>query len=552
MLVHLRRLPILTATIAVALAQGGCVSLLTSGGAESNFADAKRDHAYDFYVGQTKKLRDLGACREAANYFQSATDPTTSHSIMGSSRSSKLSEENLAALKDRIVDDARTLADTCEKEVLPKLEAARRWEALAGTMKAMAALPLGEADQQALLRRADTVDLLRAKATADDGVADFKAGKYYEALASLSSATSIAKAVKSATDAEKNVYVKLEQDHKDQYVAMLLKQADDAGRKPESAHRALLYIGRAYEVSRDKALAHRLETARAALLASNVYAWQVDFKGDAGISRAAQEKVQSHRFTGNFKAGTAREFAAVINVGPPTVTPTQREASRTGQYVTGSRSVDNPDYRRLQTYVMNQQRCLSGLGGVSYNSNQVWREQEKLGCDYRCTGYECARRKNQALLNDAQAKLSRTSMTNQEDITSPWQYPTQEWSQVIKAPVQLSLKRALESSPKSSTMTLEHTYTDHAHDIVPKLGLAKKTISKKSDQELAEEAGAKLGGQVIETIETDYKTWLASLPKLGERGVVLYMLMNTDGKKLDAEIEKKTGLKNAYNLARQH
>jgi len=141
-------------------------------------------------------------------------------------------------------------------------------------------------------------------------------------------------------------------------------------------------------------------------------------------------------------------------------------------------------------------------------------------------------------------------MTLQEDLMAPWSYATREWSQVIKAPVQLSLKHAIDPAPKSSTMTLQHEYTDHAHDLVPQLGLGKKQITKQSDAELAESAGQKLGSQLIAEVEKDYQAWFASTPKLGDRGAVLYILMDGDGRALDAQLEAKTGVRNAHSVIR--
>lgn len=546
------RLRVTAISVAVAALSSSCVSLLTEGNSEENFAAAKRDHIYGFYLQQTNKLRDLGACREAAGYFDKTTNPKSSNNFGFSSRSSDLKDDDVTALQDRIVPDARALLEACEKDTLPKLEAARQWEKLATTMKALAILPIGEADQQALLRRADTVDLLRAKATADDGVKAYAAGDYYKALSDLSFATSIARGVKSATDAEKSVYAHLEQQHKDKYVALMVKSADDAARTPATAHRALIYLGRAYDVGRDKRLLARLDTARKELLASHVYGWKVDIKGEATIARTAQEAIKAHQFAGNYQPGVAREFVAALDVGAFSVTPTEKDGSRTGHYVTGSRSVDNPEYRKLQTYVNNQQRCLANLGtAVSYSSNQTFKDQSRIGCDYHCTSYDCARRENQARLNNALRKLEKTSMTLQEDITSPWQYKTREWSQVGKAPVQLSLKHALEAGPKSSTMSLEVSYADHAHGLVEKLGLGPKSIVKKSEQDLAKEAGAKLAGLIVAEIEKDYQAWLAALPQQGERGVVLYMVMNRDGQKLNAQVEGTTGVKDAFRLVNQ-
>jgi hypothetical protein len=151
-------------------------------------------------------------------------------------------------------------------------------------------------------------------------------------------------------------------------------------------------------------------------------------------------------------------------------------------------------------------------------------------------------------LNDAERKLKNTPMVLNEDVMSPWTYPTREWSQVIKAPVQLTLKHALEPASKSSTMTLQHEYTDHAHDLVAQLGLGKKQITKQSDSELADSAGRKLGSQVITEIERDYQAWFAATPKQGDRGAVLFTLLGGDARGYDAQLEKVTGVRNAHQI----
>jgi hypothetical protein len=236
------------------------------------------------------------------------------------------------------------------------------------------------------------------------------------------------------------------------------------------------------------------------------------------------------------------------------VTPSEREGSRTGEYKTGSRSVDNPEYRNVQAFLIKQQGCLARLSEGAFarstSSSDRDRHQRDAGCAYNCSTYDCSRRGNQDKLNQAQRKLNDTPMTLQEDLMAPWSYPTREWSQVIKAPVQLSLKHALDPAPKSSTMTLQHEYTDHAHDLVPQLGLGKKQITKQSDAELAESAGQKIGSQLIAEVEKDDQAWFASTPKLGDRGAVLYILMDGDGRALDAQLEAKTGVRNAHSVLR--
>ncbi len=247
--------PVSPLAVAVALTivvapQFGCVSLLTSGFAEDNFAGAKRDHIYGFYLQQIGKLRDLGACKEAAAYFVERFSPKTRPGFMGSRRSSELSDEDVAALDDKIKAEANALKGSCEQSSLPRLEGERRFEALADTMKSLATLPIGEQEQQALLRRADTVDLLRARATAADGEKAYNAGDYYKALSDLSYAVAIARGVKTATSEEQDVFVQLERRYRDTYLAMLLSNAEAAARSPDTAHRAVVYLGRAYELSR--------------------------------------------------------------------------------------------------------------------------------------------------------------------------------------------------------------------------------------------------------------------------------------------------------------
>ena len=395
--------------------------------------------------------------------------------------------------------------------------------------------------------RADTTDLLRADAAVADAEKAWAAGKVYDALSGFWNAKNIAAGVKAATDEQKAKYARLVVDKERAHVDEMVKKADVAARTPATAHLAAVYLARAYEVGKDAALGRRLEAVRQELLKSHVYQWQVQFKGDARITAAAQALLKSHTFSGNLQPG-AREFVAVLDVGAFTVTPSEREGSRTGEYKTGSRSVDNPEYRQLQTYVMNQQNCLSRLGSLGFNNNNKHNEQKNLGCATTCSSYDCSRERNQNLLREAQAKLTRTPMTNQEDLMAPWSYATREWSQTIAAPVQLSLKHALEAAPKSSTMTLKHEYTDHAHELVPQLGLGKKQIAKQSDAELAVAAGQKLGSQVVAEIEKDYQAWFAATPQLGERGVVLFTLLGGDARSMDAQVEAKTGVRNAHTI----
>lgn len=152
--------------------------------------------------------------------------------------------------------------------------------------------------------------------------------------------------------------------------------------------------------------------------------------------------------------------------------------------------------------------------------------------------------------DSAMATMTPTSMPapDRQELLPPWAYPTREWSQVIAAPVQLSLKHALEAAPKSSTMTLSHEYTDHAHDLVAQLGLDKRQITKKSDAELAAIAGRELGSKVIAEIEKDHQAWFAATPKQGDRGAVLFVLLGGSARDYDAQLEKVTGVRNAHQI----
>jgi hypothetical protein len=332
----------------------------------------------------------------------------------------------------------------------------------------------------------------------------------------------------------------------------MLKKAGEAARSPDTAHRAAIYLARAYEVTGDKTLGRRLAVTREALLASHVYQWQVEWKGEPRITRAAKDVVQGHKFTGNLRAGTPREFAAIVDVADFTVTPSEREVSRTDYYKTGTKSVDNPEYRKVNAAVIKQQGCVSalqpGMFSSSQSGNQVHKNQKNAGCASTCSSYDCARRQSQGILKDLEHEMSKTPMTLQEDVMSPWAYPTREWSQVIAAPVQLSLKHALDAAPKPSTMTLQHEYTDHSHDLIPQLGYGKKEIVKQSDADLAKSAGEKLGNQLVAEIEKDYAVWFKATPKLGERGQVLFILLGGDARAFDQQLEAATGVQEAHRI----
>ena len=531
--------------VVAGLLHGGCVTYLTEDNVKAQYAESERVHFFSFFRDQAFKIKDAGACGRAARYFEE-------HFVRSEDNSTRFGNDDLKALDARIKAEARTLTDSCLAEQAPALQKGRRFERLSELFRNLSKLPLPAEEQQALALRSDTIDLLRAEATAADAQQAWDAGKVYDALSGFQTAQSIAAAVQAATDEQKAKYAKLLGERTRQHIADMVQKATASERDPKTLHLAVVYLARAWDVGRDAAIGRKLETLRQQMLTSSAYQWNVELKGEPLITKAVQGALKSHSFTGNLKAGAPREFAAVVDVGTFTMTPSEREGSRTGEYKTGSRSVDNPKYRQLQTYVMNQQRCLSSMGSVKFHTNQVIADQARNGCDYRSTGFETTRRENQAKLNQAQADLAKTPMMNQEDLMAPWSYETREWSQVIKAPVQLSLKHALDSAPTSSTMTLQHEYTDHAHELVPQLGLGKKQITKQSDAELADSAGQKLAAKVITEIENDYQTWLKNLPKLGDRGAVLFILMNADSAVVDAQLEQKTGVRNAHTLVRAH
>lgn len=545
--------------VVAGLLHAGCVTYLTEDDVKAQYAESRRAHGFSFYRDQAFKIKGTGACGRAAGYFEKnfvryEQSAFGQHTAGGNS--TPFSDDDLKALDERIKAEARTLTDTCLAEQAPTLQQGRRFERLSELFRSLSKLPLPAEEQQALALRADTTDLLRAEATAADAQKAWDAGKVYDALSGFQTAKSIAAAVKAATDEQKATYAKLLDERTRQHVADMVQKATASERDPKTLHLAVVYLARAYEVGRDAAVGRKLETLRQQVLASSVYQWNVELKGEPLITKAVQATLKSHSFTGNLKAGAPRDFVAVVDVGSFAVTPAEREGSRTGEYKTGSRSVDNPEYRTVQAFLIKQQGCLARLSeGVfarSTSSSDRDRHQRDAGCAYNCSTYDCSRRGNQDKLNQAQRKLQDTPMTLQEDLMAPWSYPTREWSQVIKAPVQVSLKHALESAPTSSTMTLQHEYTDHAHELVPQLGLGKKQITKQSDAELADSAGQKLAAKVITEIENDYQTWLKNLPKLGDRGAVLFILMNADSAVVDAQLEQKTGVRNAHSLVRAH
>ncbi len=529
----------------------GCVTYLIADDVAAERQESERAHFFSFYRDQAARMADGGSCAKAAKHF---AEQFVRHEESGfgqriaGSNSTPFTDVNLDALDERIKGAARALTDTCLKNEAPALQQRRHFERLAQLFRALALLPLPQEEQQALTLRADTTDLLRADAAVADADSAWAAGKIYEALNGFWSAKNIAASVKAATDEQKAKYARLVAEKERAHVNDMVKKADDALRSPATAHLAAVYLARAYEVGKDAALSRRLDAVRQELLASHVFQWQVQFKGEPSITTAAQAVLKTHAFTGNLKPG-AREFVAVVDVGAFTVTPSEREGSRTGEYKTGSRSVDNPEFRELQTYVMNQQQCLQNIPAYNFRgSNSVDAMKQRTGCSYYCSSVDCARQGNLARLNEAKAKLNKTPMTKQEDLMAPWSYATREWSQIIKAPVQLSLKRALSTSPQTSTTTLQHEYTDHAHDLVPQLGLGTKQIARQSEAELATSAGQKLGLQVIAEIEKDYQAWFAATPQQGDRGAVLFTLLGGDARSLDAALEAKTGVRNSHAI----
>lgn len=541
---------LLALAIAISLLPG-CVTYLIADDVAADRTESERAHVFAFHRDQATRMADGGACGKAATHFEKQFVPHEQSAFgprIAGHNSTPFTDENLAALDERIKAAARTLTDTCLNKEAPALQQQRRFERLAELFRRLALLPLPDDERAALALRADTTDLLRADAAVEDAEKAWAAGKIYDALSGFWNAKNIAAGVKAATDEQKAKYARLVVEKERAHVDDMVKKADAAARAPATAHLAAVYLARAYEVSKDAALGRRLEAVRQELLASHVFQWQVQFKGEPSIATAAQAVLKSHAFTGNLKPG-AREFVAVVDIGAFTVTPSEREGSRTGEYKTGSRSVDNPEYRELQTYVMNQQQCLQNIPAYNFRgSNSVDAMKQRTGCSYYCSSVDCARQGNLARLNEAKAKLNKTPMTKQEDLMAPWSYATREWSQVIKAPVQLSLKRALSTAPQTSTTTLQHEYTDHAHDLVPQLGLGPKQIARQSDAELATSAGQKLGLQVVGEIEKDYQAWFAATPQQGDRGAVLFTLLGGDAKHLDATLEAKTGVKNSHAI----
>ncbi len=532
----------------------GCVTYLIADSVAADRQESERAHSFTFYKAQATRMVDGGSCIKAAAYFdekfvrheQSSFGPR-----IAGHNSTPFSDDNLTALDERIKAAARELTDRCLGAEAPALQEKRHFERLAKLFRHLALLPLPEEEQKALVLRADTTDLLRADAAVADAEKDWAAGKVYDALNGFWNAKNIAAGVKAATDEQKAKYARLVVDKERAHVDDMVKKADVAARTPATAHLAAVYLARAYEVGKDAAVGRRLEAVRQELLKSHVYQWQVQFKGDPRITAAAQALLKSHSFSGNLQPG-AREFMAVLDVGAFTVTPSEREGSRTGEYKTGSRSVDNPEYRTVQAFIVKQQGCLARMNGSMFGHSGTARDLRNAGCAYDCSTFDCAHRGNQDKLNQAQRKLAATPMVLQEDLMAPWSYATREWSQTIAAPVQLSVKHALEAAPKSSTMTLKHEYTDHAHELVPQLGLGKKQIAKQSDAELAVAAGQKLGSQVVAEIEKDYQAWFAATPQLGERGVVLFTLLGGDARSMDAQVEAKTGVRNAHSILLAH
>jgi hypothetical protein len=530
--------------VVAGLLHGGCVTYLTEDNVKAQYAESERVHFFSFFRDQAFKIKDAGACGRAARYFEE-------HFVRSEDNSTRFGNDDLKALDARIKAEARTLTDSCLAEQAPPLQKGRRFERLSELFRNLSKLPLPADEQQALALRSDTIDLLRAEATAADAQQAWDAGKVYDALSGFQTAQSIAAAVKAATDEQKAKYAKLLDERTRQHIADMVQKATASERDPKTLHLAVVYLARAWDVGRDAAIGRTLETLRQQMLTSSAYQWNVELKGEPLITKAVQGALKSHSFTGNLKAGAPREFAAVVDVGTFTMTPSEREGSRTGEYKTGSKSVDNPEYRKLTELLQLRERCMSSSHkgyrpfGASFSCDQVHRD----GCR-QCGNGEFAIKENRAERDQVSARLKREPMTVQEDLMSPWSYPTREWSQVIKAPVELSLKHALDSAPTSSTMTLQHEYTDHAHELVPQLGLGKKQITKQSDAELADSAGQKLAAKVITEIEKDYQTWLKNLPKLGDRGAVLFILMNADSAVVDAQLEQKTGVRNAHSVIR--
>ncbi len=121
------------------------------------------------------------------------------------------------------------------------------------------------------------------------------------------------------------------------------------------------------------------------------------------------------------------------------VTPPQTEQTTVSHtWVTGSRTVDNPEFRTLQAFVTKQQGCLARLspsvfastpgcsGACGSSSADRDRHQREAGCAYNCSSYDCSRRGNLDRLNQANAKLAKTSMTMSVDDTRTVSRPAQE------------------------------------------------------------------------------------------------------------------------------
>jgi nucleoside 2-deoxyribosyltransferase len=269
----------------------GCVTYLIEDDVKAQRKESERTYYFTAYKDQAARMAAAGSCIKAATHFEQRFVP---HEQTGMFRTSggnttPFKDEDLKVLDERIKAEARILTDTCLAKEAPALQEKRRFERLAELFRRLALLPIPEEEQKALVLRADTADLLRADAAVADAQQAWDAGKVYEALSGFMSAKNIAAGVKAATDEQKAKYARLLAEKQRAHVDDMLKKAGEAGRSPDTAHLAAIYLARAYEVGNDKAIGRRLEATRQELLASHVYHWQVEWKGEPRITKAAKQ-----------------------------------------------------------------------------------------------------------------------------------------------------------------------------------------------------------------------------------------------------------------------
>lgn len=164
----------LAATLATALCLSGCLSVFTETGYKNQVYAAKVEHYYDFYHDQTQQLAAMGECERAAWYLQRSWR----EELEGSFGEEGVEEE----LGERYRADALSLTQRCEREEVPARAMAGQFDEIEDLYEALAKLPVPEARQQELARRAKTVDLLKARALAERGEALWEQGDRARAL----------------------------------------------------------------------------------------------------------------------------------------------------------------------------------------------------------------------------------------------------------------------------------------------------------------------------------------------------------------------------------